>query len=71
MEDVIHEVLECRWGVGHSKGHNEVLEGPVVCVEPSLPFVSRRDPDIVSCKEVNLHEELGGPELVQEVTHQR
>ena len=71
-EDVVHEVLECCRGVGHSKRHYEALEGTVARVERGLPFVSGQDPDVVvSRAEVNLHEELGQPESVQEVTHQR
>ena len=71
-EDVVHEVLECRWGVGHSKGHNKVLERPVARAERGLPLMSGRDPDIVVSRvEVDLCEELGRPESVQEVTHQR
>ena len=71
-EDIIHEMLECRRGVGHSKGHYEILKGTVARAEHGLPFVSGQDPDIVvSRMEVNLCEELGRLELVQEVTHQR
>ena len=70
-EDVVHKVLECGRGVGHSKGHNEILEGPIARAERGLPLVSRRDPDVVvSRAEVDLREELGRPESVQEVTHQ-
>ena len=70
-EDVVHEMLECRWGVCHSKGHNKVLKRPVARAERGLPLVPRQDPDVVvSHAEVNLCEELGQPESVQEVTHQ-
>ena len=71
-EDVVHEMLECRWGVGHSEGHNKVLKGTVARAERGLPLVSGRDPNVVvSRAEVDLREELGRPESVQEVTHQR
>ena len=70
-EDIIHEMLECCQGVGHSKGHYEVLKGTVACAERGLPFVSGQDPDVVVSRvEVDLCEELGRPESVQEVTHQ-
>ncbi|KAG6892744.1 hypothetical protein C0992_012760, partial [Termitomyces sp. T32_za158] len=41
MEDVVHEVLEGGRGVGHAKGHYEVLEQAIPCPECCLPFVSR------------------------------
>ena len=47
MEDVVHEMLECRWGVGHSEGHNEVLKRPVARVERGLPLMSGQDPNVV------------------------
>ena len=46
-EDVVHKMLECCRGVGHSKGHYEVLKRPIARAERGLPLMPGRDPNIV------------------------
>ena len=59
VEDVVHEMLKCGWGVGHTKGHDEVFERLVLCTKGSFPLVSQGYPNIVVAHlEVNLGEDF-------------
>ena len=46
-EDVIHEPLETRRGIGEPLGHHQPLERPVPGLEGGLPFVAISDADEV------------------------
>ena len=54
-EDVIHEPLETRWGIGEPLGHHQPLERPVPGPEGGLPFVAIGDAaEVVGVSQVNL-----------------
>jgi hypothetical protein len=40
-QHVIHQHLECKWGVGHPKRHDQELEVAVVCTDRCLGDVVR------------------------------
>ena len=59
-EDVVHEPLETRQGIGEPLGHHQPLERPVPGLEGGLPFVAISDADEVVCmSQVNLGVDLG------------
>ena len=54
-EDVIHEPLETRWGIGEPLGHHQPLERPIPGPESGLPFVAIGDADeVVGMSQVDL-----------------
>ena len=54
-EDVVHEPLETRWGIGEPLGHHQPLERPVLGPEGGLPFVAISDVDeVVGMSQVDL-----------------
>ena len=54
-EDVIHEPLETRQGIGEPLGHHQPLERPIPGPEGGLPFVAIGDADeVVGMSQVNL-----------------
>ena len=67
-ERVVHELLECRRGVGKSKEHYHWFEEAFVCDEGGFPLVAVFDADIViSPMDVELGEQFGVLEFVDEV----
>ena len=64
-EDVIHEPLETRWGIGEPLGHHQPLERPVPGPECGLPFIAIGDADeVVGMSQVDLGIDPG---LVQSI----
>ena len=54
-EDVVHEPLEPRRGIGESLGHHQPLERPIPGPESGLPFVAISDVDeVVGMSQVDL-----------------
>ena len=47
LEGVVHESLECGWGVGKPKEHNGWFKESFVSDEGGFPFVAIFDPDVV------------------------
>ena len=59
-EDVVHEPLETRWGIGEPLGHHQPLERPVLGPESGLPFVAIGHVDeVVGMSQVDLGIDLG------------
>jgi len=53
-EDVIHKLLKSCWRISKPFRHYQPLEGTIMSLEGSLPFVSRCNPNkMVSMPEVN------------------
>ena len=54
-EDVVHEPLETRRGVGEPLGHHQPLKRPILGPEGGFPFVAIDDVDeMVSVSQVDL-----------------
>ena len=54
-EDVVHEPLETRQGIGEPLGHHQPLERPIPGPESGLPFVTIGDADeVVGMSQVDL-----------------
>jgi hypothetical protein len=49
MEGVLNKSLECRRGIGETKGHDGVLEETKMGMKSCLPFITLLDPDEVEC----------------------
>ena len=47
LERVVHESLECSWGVGKPKEHNSWFKESFVGNESSFPLVAVFDMDVV------------------------
>ena len=59
-EDVIHEPLETRRGIGERLGHHQPLKRPILGPEGGLPFVTIGDVDeVVGMLQVDLGIDLG------------
>ena len=59
-EDVVHEPLETRQGIGEPLGHHQPLERPVSGPEGGFPFVAIGNVDeVVGMLQVNLGVEPG------------
>ena len=59
-EDVVHEPLETRRGIGEPLGHHQPLERPIPGLEGGLPFVAISDADkVVGMSQVNLGIDMG------------
>jgi hypothetical protein len=59
-QDLVHERLECRRGVGEPKCHDQELEVAMVCMERRLGDVLVVHPNLVVANaEVELGEEAG------------
>jgi len=53
-KDVVHEALESTGGVGKAEGHNQPLEGPILCTEGGFPFVTFADAnEVVGVPQIN------------------
>ena len=64
-EDVVHEPLETRQGIGEPLGHHQPLERPIPGPEGGLPFVAIGDVDeVVGMSQVDLGV---NPGLVQSI----
>ena len=60
-KNIVHEMLKSGRGVGQAKGHNQVFECTVMCVEGSKPLMAFRNADIViPGVEVDLGKYFGG-----------
>ncbi|KAG6875723.1 hypothetical protein C0993_007792 [Termitomyces sp. T159_Od127] len=71
IEDVVHEILEGGRGVGHIKGHHEVLKEAVAGLEGGFPFMPQGYANIVVARaEVNLSIDFGTAEVVNKVTNE-
>ena len=67
-EGVVHESLECRWGVGESEEHHSWFKEAFMCDEGSLPLVAILDAHVVvSPADIKLGEQFGIFEFVDEV----
>ena len=67
-EGVIHEVLECGWGVGKPKEHDCWLEKPFMGDKGGFPLVTVFDADVVvTPSDVKLGKQLGVFELIDEI----
>ena len=54
-EDVIHEPLETRWGIGEPLRHHKPLERPVLGLEGGFPFIAISNMDkVVGMLQVDL-----------------
>jgi hypothetical protein len=71
-EDVVHQVLEGGWGVYKAKWHDPILVVTVSRSECRLPLVALGDADeVVAGTEIDLGEDGGGSEAVEELVDQR
>ena len=71
-EGVIHELLECRWGVGESKEHHSWFKEAFMCDEGGLPLVAIFDANIVvPPADIKLGEQFGIFELIDKVGDER
>ena len=71
-EGVVHELLECHWGVGESEEHHRWFKEAFMRDEGSLPLVAIFDVHIVvSPADVKLGEQFGIFEFVNEVRDER
>ena len=71
-EDVVHETLEGRRGVGQPERHNQPFEGAVASAECGLPFISIGDADkMISMAKINLGIDSGTARSVQEIRNER
>ena len=69
-KNIVHEMLESRRCVGQAKGHNQVLECAIACVEGGKPLVTFRNVDIVvTGAKIDLGEYFGRPQLIEKVAN--
>ena len=47
LEGVVHELLECRWGIGESEEHHSWFKEAFMCDEGSFPLVAVLDANVV------------------------
>ena len=72
MQHVVHESLEGGWRVAESERHDQKFEEGVMRPECCLVDVGRPHADlVVSGSEVELGEEAGAMELVQQLVDDR
>ena len=67
-EDTIDELLKSHGGISQAKGHDVPFEGPILCVECSLPFISLGNVDQIVCvAKINLTIDLSLARGVEEI----
>ena len=67
-ENIVHEMLECGWSIGKSKGHNTPFKRTIMSREDGFPLITFVNLDkMVSILEINFSEELSLLRSVQEV----
>jgi hypothetical protein len=72
VEDVVHESLECCRCIGEAERHDQKLKMAVVRAKRSLLLIGRLHAHlVVPTVEVELGEEAGATELVEEFIHHR
>ena len=71
LEDVIHYLLEGRWGIGQSKKHYPGFKESLICMKGHLPFITIfHMHNIVSPSNIKFCEVLGSSKLVYKVRNQ-
>lgn len=72
LEDVVHEALKRRWGVGQAFGNNQPFEGTIAGTESGFLLVAVGDAhEMVRVPEVDLRIVAGIAQTLQEIGDER